>query len=84
MELAGRRMGGMRRGLFLLFIQLALVTTALGHGGGLDKCGGHKDKKRGGYHVHNMAKYCGCYPDAAECKKSDQKTEKANPKQQKR
>jgi hypothetical protein len=74
----------MMRQLILCGVGLVISTSAMGHGGGLDKCGGHKDKKRGGYHVHNMAKYCGCYPDAAQCKKFDQKTEKANPKQQKR
>ena len=49
--------------------------TALAHGGGIDRCGGHNDRKRGGYHVHNMAKYCACNPSAAECKKApaDQK-----------
>ena len=41
--------------------------SAFSHGGGLDKCGGHKDKKRGGYHVHNVVKYCACNPKAPEC-----------------
>ena len=27
------------------------------HGGGLDKCGGHNDRKRGGYHYH-QGPYC--------------------------
>jgi micrococcal nuclease len=37
------------------------------HGGGLDGCGGHNDRKRGGYHVHNHALYCQCYPEADGC-----------------
>lgn len=52
----------------VLIAAICLSTgTALAHGGGLDKCGGHKDKKRGGYHVHKVAKYCACNPKAAEC-----------------
>lgn len=50
----------------------SLVVTA--HGGGLDKCGGHKNKKAGGYHVHNKAKYCACNPRAAECLSPDAKS----------
>jgi len=37
------------------------------HGGGLDKCGGHKDKKQGGYHVHDQARYCSCNPQSESC-----------------
>ena len=50
---------------------LALIVSwpASGHSGGLDRCGGHNDRKQGGYHVHNAAKYCACHPTAAECKK---------------
>lgn len=56
----------------IAFVGLFLAAgsyEALAHGGGLDKCGGHKDKKRGGYHVHNMVKWCSCNPSADECKK---------------
>ena len=35
---------------------------AFPHSGGTDRCGGHNDSKRGGYHVHNRSKYCACYP----------------------
>jgi hypothetical protein len=57
----------------LLCALLALATpVALAHGGGIDKCGGHKDKKRGGYHVHNKVKFCACNPQAADCKSADE------------
>lgn len=39
----------------------------LSHGGGLDNCGGHNDRKHGGYHVHDYARYCGCHPDSKSC-----------------
>jgi hypothetical protein len=52
----------------LVAIVLTVPALAFAHGGGIDKCGGHRDKKRGGYHVHQHAKYCGCHPDAPECK----------------
>jgi len=35
----------------LLFI-IASVAVAMAHPGGLDKKGGHKDKKSGQYHQH--------------------------------
>lgn len=57
----------MVRVLIVLFA-IAAPLLAWPHGGGIDKCGGHKDKKRGGYHVHQIAKYCGCFPTASECK----------------
>ena len=58
--------------LILLVVVLCLVfgwtfSKVFAHGGGLDSCGGHNDKKHGGYHVHNMALYCGCHPEAADC-----------------
>jgi len=48
---------------------LALMGTQLlrAHGGGLDSCGGHNDRKNGGYHIHNMSAYCGCHPEEAQC-----------------
>lgn len=57
------------------FMGLILTVPALvfAHGGGIDKCGGHRDKKQGGYHVHQLAKYCECHPGAAECKAVDPK-----------
>ncbi len=51
--------------LFLTFSTLA----AHAHSGGTDKCGGHHNRKQGGYHVHNYAKYCACNPDSSECSK---------------
>ena len=57
-----------------LFASLFLFTAiALAHGGRTDACGGHNDRKHGGYHVHNYGKYCACYPDA--CKKDDDKAD---------
>lgn len=66
----------MLRILFALsFLLLSQVTLA--HGGGLDRCGGHHDRKQGGYHIHNVAKYCACHPDKEGCKPKDR-----NPSQQ--
>lgn len=63
---------------------LFLSTCVFAHSGGTDRCGGHNDRKRGGYHVHNLSKYCACYPDAKQCKpkepKPDTKTEKSDKK----
>ncbi len=33
-----------------------------------NRCGGHNDRKRGGYHVHWMAQYCACHPEEPACK----------------
>lgn len=62
----------------LVFLSLLLTTLALAHGGRTDRCGGHNDRKHGGYHIHKMGKYCACYPDAAECKSGE--SEKAKSK----
>jgi len=52
----------------LLFIFLfTAVSIAFSHGGGIDSCGGHGDRKRGGYHVHNQVRYCACYPNLSGC-----------------
>jgi hypothetical protein len=53
--------------ILLLLLLVAATTVAEAHSGGLDRCGGHNDRKRGGYHVHNLARYCGCYPEAESC-----------------
>lgn len=69
----------------ILFTTVAAVFLCLvplgafGHGGGVDKCGGHKDKKSGGYHVHNRVRYCACHPKSEECRAS----EKPAPKEKK-
>ncbi len=53
---------------FLFFIfMIFLAGPVFAHGGGLDKCGGHKDRKQGGYHVHDQAKYCACNPQSRNC-----------------
>ena len=59
-----------RRVLFLsmgLLCAAGISLSVMAHGGGLDRCGGHNDRKRGGYHVHNWTSYCACHPEAAEC-----------------
>jgi hypothetical protein len=58
----------MRTLLTIVVCQGFLALSAHGHGGGLDKCGGHNDRKAGEYHVHNVAKYCVCHPTAEQCK----------------
>ena len=57
----------MLRMLFAVWV-LLLSQIALAHGGGLDRCGGHHNRKQGGYHIHSVAKYCACYPDKDGCK----------------
>jgi len=56
---------------FTVALGICILASTLprveGHGGGLDKCGGHHDRKNGGYHVHNWGAYCGCHPETAEC-----------------
>lgn len=56
------------RQVALLFLRVSLVlvcgtAAAWAHGGGLDHCGGHHDRKRGGYHVHDWARYRACHPE---------------------
>lgn len=59
--------------LMLLIFSFSLGTELVqAHSGRTDSCGGHNDRKHGGYHVHNLTKYCTCYPDAPECKKSNE------------
>ncbi len=50
------------KSLSLLLMLVLPIGTVYPHGGGLDQCGGHHDRKQGGYHVHNRRNYCGCYP----------------------
>lgn len=38
--------------MVLLVGAVTAPTTALAHGGGLDRNGGHHDRQRGGYHCH--------------------------------
>lgn len=47
---------------FLPFLILSILAfEASAHGGGLDSCGGHNDRKNGGYHVHRQEAYNACY-----------------------
>lgn len=56
-------------GKLVLFVFVVSVsTTVCAHSGRTDRCGGHNDRKNGGYHVHNEAKYCSCYPKSKICK----------------
>jgi hypothetical protein len=50
-----------------LLLPVTATTVAEAHPGGLDRCSGHDDRKRGGYHVHDLARYCGGYPEAESC-----------------
>jgi hypothetical protein len=43
--------------LKVLFVFLLLPTLVWAHGGGLDKNGGHNDRKNGGYHCHGQPCY---------------------------
>lgn len=53
---------------FWIFVLMALLAgPVFAHGGGLDKCGGHRDRKQGGYHVHDQIKYCSCNPQSENC-----------------
>lgn len=61
--------------IYIVAILLIFVSDALAHSGRTDACGGHRDRKHGGYHIHNYSKYCACYPDAPECKKGTNKKE---------
>lgn len=38
--------------ILVTLVSLAVVGTAFGHGGRLDRSGGHNDRKRGTYHCH--------------------------------
>lgn len=69
--------------LLLLAILLFSASDVLAHSGRTDACGGHNDRKRGGYHIHNYSKYCACYPDAPECKKEKDSIEKDSIKREK-
>lgn len=66
----------MNKVLLSVFAVLFLATTALAHSGRTNACGGHNDRKRGGYHVHNLAKHCACNPNDIECKPQEKKSEK--------
>ncbi len=56
----------MARVLLLILLQCGFVATAAAHGGGLDKCGGHSDRKDGAYHVHNHERHSACGSSARE------------------
>lgn len=57
----------MRQIIFVIMFLVASTSNVFAHGGGTDRCGGHHNRKQGGYHVHNYAKYCACNPDSSEC-----------------
>ncbi|HLB48507.1 MAG TPA: YHYH domain-containing protein [Anaerolineales bacterium] len=57
----------MKMHFWIFILMMFFAGPVFAHGGGLDKCGGHRDKKQGGYHVHDHAKYCACYPQSENC-----------------
>lgn len=59
-------------------IILALVSPVYGHSGRTDSCGGHNDRKRGTYHVHNTAKYNACHPNKSTKKSTNTKKKAKN------
>lgn len=44
----------------ITLLVLLQTSTVWGHSGRTDKCGGHNDRKRGGYHVHNWTLWKAC------------------------
>jgi hypothetical protein len=51
----------------IIILMMILAGPVFAHGGGLDKCGGHKDRKQDDYHVHDQTKYCLCNPQSENC-----------------
>ena len=74
----------MRQLFIIASFCLFVTSTVWAHGGRTDACGGHNDRKHGGYHVHNYSKYCACNPDAPECKKEKDNAEKKDIKKRKK
>lgn len=58
---------------FLILFSIPTYSSA--HSGRTDSCGGHHDRKHGGYHIHNYSKYCTCYSGSPECGKEESKSE---------
>jgi len=58
----------LRECFWVLIVMLFISDAVIAHGGGLDKCGGHNDRKRGDYHVHDQAKHCSCNPQSGNCR----------------
>lgn len=79
---AARRTGqGLGKPALCLLIGALAIGTAGAHGGGLDACGGHHDRKHGSYHVHNSALYRACQPTPAPPSSQAALTRKAPPAQ---
>jgi len=51
--------------LIAVSLVVGFSSPAVAHTGKADSCGGHTDRKRGGYHVHGDAKYRACYPNSS-------------------
>ncbi len=45
----------MKNKIIAAIVLLVLPMLALAHGGGLDKNGGHNDRKNGAYHCHKAS-----------------------------
>jgi hypothetical protein len=54
----------MRSILIAVSLVVGFSSPAVAHHGGVDSCGGHNDRARGGYHAHDDAKYRACYPNS--------------------
>ncbi|MFZ3072286.1 MAG: YHYH domain-containing protein [Thermodesulfobacteriota bacterium] len=67
----------MKNFFIILAVLFFIAPDVSAHSGRTDSCGGHNDRKHGGYHVHNHSKYCSCYPDVPECKQEKVATDKA-------
>ena len=68
----------MKKIVLTFIVILALSTTAFAHSGGTDRCGGHNNRKTGGYHVHNWSKYRACNPQKSEQKKEEPKKQNSD------
>jgi len=52
MQLKTKTSSNNQKAWFIAVLILLLASNAFAHGGGLDKYGGHNDRKRGEYHFH--------------------------------
>lgn len=60
----GLKRGGRMKTTMLIFLCFFLfVSDGFAHSGRTNSCGGHNNRKTGGYHIHNYTKYYNCYPE---------------------
>lgn len=68
------------RGLVVAMSLFLGATNLFAHGGGLNQCGCHFDRKKNECHCHRESANCGCDCEAASCrekKPSQQKPKKS-------